>query len=59
MIDKRRPFRHCPKCNSQLLVRENNKIVCVAHNCKYSVEIKRKDDQEIPELNFIRTEFNG
>jgi hypothetical protein len=51
MIDKRGK-QICPKCGYHLLARENmNKIFCLRNNCNWSIEPKREEDKDLPEIH--------
>jgi hypothetical protein len=41
----------CPKCKSNLLARCDNKIFCLSSSCDWSIEPKREEDKEIPEIH--------
>ena len=54
-----RRIEGCPKCGGKLLARKNNTIICLKNGCDFQVERKRKLDEDIPDFNEIKKEFNG
>lgn len=49
----------CPKCNSKLLARQNDEIICLNYGCNWSIDSKREEDKEIPTLGYLKKEYNG
>jgi len=42
----------CPKCGSNLLAREGDKIFCLRNPCEWFTEAKRKEDlTDVPEIH--------
>ncbi len=59
MENNRRNVNFCPNHPKAFVVRQNNHLVCVGFGCTWKVEAKRNTDKNIPDMNFIKTEFNG
>jgi hypothetical protein len=55
IVTDRRGISGCPLCNSNLLVKEDNKIICLM--CKWSVELKRKSDEKIPDFKEVKSRW--
>jgi len=52
-----RRSRKCPKCGSEFLCRQNDKIICLNYGCNWNIEAKRNEDKEIKTLSFMKREF--
>jgi hypothetical protein len=49
----------CPECQSKLLARQGDKVICLNFGCNWSIDIRRKEDLNIPALGYLKKEFNG
>jgi DNA-directed RNA polymerase subunit RPC12/RpoP len=57
ITDRRTNNNSCPECGFKLLALSANKIICLNTKCDYSIEAKRKDDSQIPNLNDIKKDW--
>jgi len=47
----------CPKCGYRLLARKDNLIICLSTTCNWSIESKRKEDNELKYIAQLKEEW--
>ena len=56
-IFEKRQIKGCPICGYSLLAKENGKIICLRVGCNWTIETKRKTDENLPNFNEIKKEW--
>jgi len=57
IITDRRTNAGCPKCDFNLVARNDGEIFCLRNGCDWKIEAKRKFDKNIPDINEIKRDW--